>query len=69
MTYALVLLTALAVFGWAVFGGAPPPDLDRGGIRAGVTRAYVDLKARTTALIRDTAKNQLHKAVDSTFEE
>ena len=69
MTYALVLLTALALFGWAVFGGAPPPEIDQGGIRASITRAYTDLRERATALIKDTARDQLHKAVDRKFED
>lgn len=68
MTYALVLLAALAMFSWAVLGGLPVPGLQEARIQDQARELYGRARDRIRAAVREAVRKEMHDAVDEALQ-
>ena len=64
MTYALLLLGAVAVLTMSVWSDMPLPVVDETGIRAAIRSSYERARDRATNAVKERAREELHELVD-----
>lgn len=68
MTYAFILLALVAALTWSAWSGLSIPEIGTGNIREKIMEVYENTKERAYSAIKNKAKEELHEAIDQTFD-